>query len=103
MTSPDHPSPQRLPRSPLLLLGLMTASTVFGPVLIWITLQGGANRAWPPDRPVEWLAVLGTSTFVFGLMVGCVALSIINQRLATKLKNSAAPNDQAGNKPEVEL
>ncbi len=103
MTS--SPPPQRPPRSPLLLLGLMTTTTIFGPFVIGFTLRGGASPVWPPDRPVEWVAVVGTSAFVLVLMGACVALSFINQRRANGLNQPSArnqPETSHASRPEVE-
>jgi len=75
-----RPTPAPLPRGPFVLLGLMTATTVLGPFLIGMVLRGGGSRVWPPDRPVEWATVLGTSAVVVGLMVACLALGFLHRR-----------------------
>jgi len=67
-------------RWPLVLLGALTLLTVGGPVLIGIVLRGGARRGWPPDRAVEWVAVLGTSGAVAGLMAASIATAAILAR-----------------------
>lgn len=83
MSGPDSsPAPARapLPRAPFVLLALMTSATLFGPLAIILTLRGGAARAWPPDRAVEWITLVGVTALVLGLMAGCVALSVQARR-----------------------
>ena len=77
MTAP-RPS---LPRGPFVLLGLMTTTTILGPFLIGGMLRGGDQPNWPPDRPVEWATVLGTSGAVLALMTACLALLWFNRRV----------------------
>jgi hypothetical protein len=56
------PQPASFAWTPFILLGLLTVSTLGGPLAILLTLRGGARRAWPPDRPLEW--------WTFGLAIG---------------------------------
>ena len=56
----------RVSKTAFVLLGLMTALTVIGPLLIAATIQGGQDSHWPPDRPVEW--------WTFGLVTGAVVI-----------------------------
>lgn len=74
--------PPTAPRGPFVLLGLMTATTVLGPFLIGLVLRGGASPAWPPDRPIEWGVLFGTSGMVALLMLSCISLLWINRPLA---------------------
>ncbi len=72
------------------LLVLMTMATFGGPLGIWVVLRGGDRPGWPPDRPVEWATLLGTSGLVLGLMILAVALSIGHQRAAARRRAAAA-------------
>ena len=72
-TAYTRPAP--LPRGPFVLLGLMTATTISGPLLIGLVLKGGPSPTWPPDRAVEWVAVLGTSALVLVLMGLCLSMA----------------------------
>lgn len=99
-------TPAPLPRGPFFLLGLMTATTILGPFLIGLSLHGGESRAWPPDRPIEWATVVGTSVAVLGLMGACLSLGMINRRAfstrlssATQSKTSTSQVSQAEVEP----
>ncbi len=72
--------PARLPRWPFVVIGLMTTLTILGPILIGWVLSGGASAQWPPDRPVEWVTLLGTSGAVLALMVVCLSLIWTNRQ-----------------------
>lgn len=76
----NPPPPARLPRGPFVLIGLMTVTTVLGPFLIGWVLRGGASRRWPPDRPVEWVTLLGTSGAVILLMLACLLVGFLNRK-----------------------
>ena len=73
MESPPTPRESQqatpLPRTPFVLLALMTIATLGGPIAIHRTLRGGAARGWPPDRAVEW--------WVFGLCTGAEVVLMI--------------------------
>ncbi len=79
MTPPPAVDPVPLARGPFVLLGLMTATTILGPVIIGVVLRGGPRPHWPPDRVIEWATVLGVSAAVIILMVACVALLWTNR------------------------
>ena len=84
-----RPRPARapLPRGPFVLLGLMTSLTVGGPFLIGLVLRGGTSPNWPPDRPVEWVTVLGVSGAVLVLMLACLSLGFrTRQALARPIR-----------------
>ena len=53
---------QPLPRLPYVLLGAMTFASFGGPFVILVVVRGGSSARWPPDRPVEWVAI----ALVFG-------------------------------------
>ena len=42
----------------LCLLLAMTLVSFGGPFVILVVLRGGTSAEWPPDRPVEWVAVV---------------------------------------------
>ena len=73
--SPPAPHP-RPPKAPLVLLGLMTVATLCGPIVIYATIQGGARREWPPDRPVEWWTFGLVVAGVVMLMIGCLTVGV---------------------------
>ena len=68
------------------MFGAMTLASFGGPALIGVILWGGASPDWPPDRPIEWITVIGTGLVVFGLMVGIVVVG-----LSEKRKNASMP------------
>ena len=75
MTSPESPrkpAPAAPPKAPLVMLGLLSIAAFAGPFLIYLTIRGGDREVWPPDRPVEWVTLVGVSALVVGLMVGCL-------------------------------
>lgn len=85
MTSPISTPGKRLP---LAILGVMTAFCFVGPFgLRWI-IQGGRERAWPPDRPVEWVALIGACLVVASLMG---VLLVMNLRLSAQIKAARKP------------
>ena len=80
MTAPNPIPPSRLP---MVLFGVMTVMCFGGPFgLMWI-LRGGTEPAWPPDRPVEWVALIGMCAIVASLMV---VLLVMNLRLHAAIK-----------------
>ena len=96
------PAPPRLPRGPFVLLGLMTATTLMGPLGIGLALRGGASPNWPPDRPVEWVVAIGTCAAVAVLMAACLGLAVVNRRApgaATRPAPPPAPDATPGAKP----
>jgi hypothetical protein len=82
------PSSKKLPRLPFVLLGLMTAFTFGGPLVIGYVLQGGTNSRWPPDRPIEWFTFLGISGMVLVLMMACFSLLLVNHKALMKVVKS---------------
>lgn len=64
------------PRGPLVLLALMTVATLLGPIVITLTLRGGARPGWPPDRPVEWWTLGLVVGAVVVLMAGCLTAGV---------------------------
>jgi hypothetical protein len=80
MTRPDappKPSAPALTRLPFILLALMTAVTIAGPVAIFVTLRAGAHPGWPPDRPVEWWTFGAFTAAEVVLMSACVLIGLL--------------------------
>jgi hypothetical protein len=71
---------QRLPRLPYVLLGAMTLVSFGGPFVILGAIWGGQSAKWPPDRPVEWVAVALVFGLVIGLFVACLSLGWWHRR-----------------------
>jgi hypothetical protein len=74
-----HEPPQRT-RTPFILLGLLTLSTVGGPLAILLTIRGGVQRGWPPDRPIEWWAFGLSIVAEVVLMAACLAVGLLRWR-----------------------
>jgi hypothetical protein len=70
------PSRPPLPRLPYVLLAAMTIVSFGGPFLIFAAVRGGPSSRWPPDRPVEWLAVGLVMALFVGLFVACVSIRL---------------------------
>lgn len=87
--------PRRLTRQALVLLALMTLAALGGPVGFGVVLRGGPRPGWPPDRPVEWAALVGISGLVVALMVLGVAVALANQRA---VRRAARPNEPSGDR-----
>ncbi|HEV3120495.1 MAG TPA: hypothetical protein VGY53_01265 [Isosphaeraceae bacterium] len=77
-----------MPRRLLLLLGLMTATTLGGPLVIGEALRGGESPVWPPDRPIEWGVLCGISALVLSLMVLSIATSLALQQAEKRARES---------------
>lgn len=74
------PRSAHVAKLPLVLLGIMTAATFGGPLGVMLVLRGGVEPAWPPDRPVEWVALIGAVGLVAALMIAILALGLANLR-----------------------
>jgi hypothetical protein len=68
----------------------MTAATLCGPLLFGLALRGGDNPDWPPDRPIEWGALAGTSGLVLALIVLTIAYSLALQKRDARARSGAA-------------
>jgi hypothetical protein len=77
---------RRLTKQALGLLAMMTCAAFGGPIGFGMILRGGPRSSWPPDRPVEWAALVGISGIVLALMVLSVAVAISNQRAARRAR-----------------
>jgi hypothetical protein len=91
----------RPPRTPLVLLGLLTVLTVAGPFAIAYALRGGASPRWPPDRPREWWTFGLVTGGYLALMAACLGIGLASWRrtlAGTKsTPPSAAPVDESFN------
>jgi hypothetical protein len=92
---------ERLPRTPFVLLGLMTVLTVGGPIAILQSIKGGTSPRWPPDRAVEWWTFGLITAGVVVLMAACLGIGLLNWRktLAKQRKAVAAMPSQAPTAP----
>jgi hypothetical protein len=90
---------QRPPRTPYVLLGLLTLLTGGGPVLIYRSIGGGANPRWPPDRPVEWGVFGGVVGTYVVLMGACLVIGLRQWRrtLALARDSQGKPQPRATN------
>jgi len=70
-------------KTPYVLLGLMTLFTLGGPLVIFLTLKGGARSQWPPDRPIERWVFGGVVAAVIILMTACLWVGLANWRALT--------------------
>jgi hypothetical protein len=64
----------KVPRLPYVLLGAMTLASFGGPLLILVVVRGGKSARWPPDRPVEWVAIALVFGLVIALFAACVSI-----------------------------
>jgi hypothetical protein len=71
---------ERLPRLPYVLLGAMTLVSFVGPFVILVTIWGGRSAKWPPDRPIEWVAIAVVFGVVIALFVACLSLGWRHRR-----------------------
>ena len=65
---------ERLPRLPYVLLGAMTLVSFGGPFVILGAIWGGRSAKWPPDRPVEWVAIVVVIGLVIALFLACLSI-----------------------------
>ncbi len=73
-----------------LLFGLFVAMTLAsfgGPVLVGFTLWGGDSPNWPPDRPIEWVVVIGTGLTVLILMLAILVIGAKHKMVTPKDKS----------------
>ena len=73
-----------VPKAPFILLGLMTLATFGGPLAIFLTLRGGRNPDWPPDRAVEWWTFGLITGSVAVLMVACLSVGALYRKKASR-------------------
>jgi hypothetical protein len=84
-------TPPPLGWMPFVLLGLLTLATLGGPLAIFLTLRGGADPEWPPDRPVEWWMLGGTIGGYLVLLTACVLVGLIRWRRTVEAQRPSAP------------
>ena len=70
------PRAARVERLPLLILAVMTLLCFAGPLGVWWVLQGGKSEGWPPDRPVEWISLIGSSGVVLAMMIVLLSMNL---------------------------
>ena len=79
----------------LILLSVMTLATFGGPVGVWSVLRGGPSADWPPDRPVEWVALFGTAALVLSCMVAIVSMGLAHRnelvRAQARVRSGGVP------------
>ncbi len=84
--------PRMLTRQAMILLALMTCAAFGGPIGFGVVLRGGPNPGWPPDRAVEWAALVGISGLVLALMVLSIAIGLANQRAVRRARREGGPS-----------
>ena len=72
-----HQSPSKFA---YVLLMLMSIFAFGGPFAIGRVLEGGEHGGWPPDRPVEWVTLVGVCGGVLVLMTTILAHGLTFQR-----------------------
>jgi hypothetical protein len=77
---------ERLPRLPYVLLGAMTLVSFVGPFVVLGAIWGGRSAKWPPDRPVEWLAIALVFGLVIALFVACLSIGWWYRRVSPAQK-----------------
>jgi len=82
------PSPAPSARLPYAILAVMSVLCFVGPFGLRWVLSGGIEPAWPPDRPVEWVALIAMCSIVAILMV---VLLVMNLRLHKAMKAARKP------------
>ena len=90
-----RPRAARIERLPLVLLGVMTILCFGGPFGVLMVLKGGAAEGWPPDRPVEWVVLLGTCGLVAALMA---VLFVMNVRTTRAIRAEARSASDEGSR-----
>jgi hypothetical protein len=65
-----------LPRFPYALLGALSIVSFGGPFVILAAIWGGESSRWPPDRPIEWLIVVGVLALFLVLFVACLSIRL---------------------------
>lgn len=85
----NGPRSAQVQRLPLVLLGGLTAVSFGGPFGLGWVLAGGSGRGWPPDRPVEWVALFGVVGLAILLLTMVLALNLANLR-AMKAESQAS-------------
>ena len=61
------------PSRPIRLLIALTAAVLLGPLAIGFVFRGGESSGWPPDRPVEWIALAAPTALDVFLMGATIA------------------------------
>jgi hypothetical protein len=67
-------SAEPLPRLPYVLLAALSVVCFGGPFFMVAVLRGGQSSGWPPDRPIEWIAIGVVFVLFLVLFVACVSI-----------------------------
>ncbi len=70
------------------LLAIMSVTSFGGPFLLGSVLRGGDRPNWPPDRPIEWVAVIGVTGVVVAVMIGLSVLWLANKKSLNAAKRA---------------
>jgi hypothetical protein len=73
-------------RLPLVIFAVMSILCFGGPFGVGWVLQGGQLKAWPPDRPVEWVALIGSCLLVALFMLVLLRLNLKNMREMNEIR-----------------
>jgi hypothetical protein len=82
-----------MPRSLIVLFTLMSVASFGSPLAISLVLKGGSSPDWPPDRPVEWATLIGSSILVVALIITTIAASLVINRRENQAKSMRGPNE----------
>ena len=75
-----QPSGSHVQRLPLVIFAVMTILCFGGPFGVSWVLSGGQIAQWPPDRPVEWIALIAICLLVIAFMLMLLYLNLKNMR-----------------------
>ncbi len=67
---------QPLPRLPYVLLIALSVVAFGGPFLIFLVVRGGQSATWPPDRPIEWAAIVVVLALFLILFIACLTIRL---------------------------
>ncbi len=68
-------------KGPLILLGFMSIVSFLGPFGLKWVLMGGRQTGWPPDRAVEWVALVGVVGAAVVLLTAILVLNLRNLKV----------------------
>ena len=84
-------------RLPLVIFGVMTIVCFGGPFGVAWVLHGGNEKAWPPDRPVEWAALIGVCVLVVLFMLVLLRMNFKNMREMNAIREQLKSDQNRGN------
>ena len=79
------PAPSRLVFG---LLAVMTIFTFGGPFVLMLAIRGGEDSKWPPDRPIEWVALILIVSIVCVLLAACLSIRLWLPRIEASQSSS---------------